>query len=154
MSNTAHYEFTDGPAIDLSEFDSEFGAAQAPGYEEVPEGKYQAQIASVRLEKSKNGNPMIKWDLIVLSGSHAGRHIFKNSVITQGSLPFVKGDLKTAGLNLAKFSDLSARLEELLDVTLEIVKRTSGEYTNVYFNRRIDLASAGMSTGSADDSPF
>ncbi len=154
MSNTAHYEFTDGPAIDLSEFDSEFGAAQAPGYEEVPEGKYQAQIASVRLEKSKNGNPMIKWDLIVLSGSHAGRHIFKNSVITQGSLPFVKGDLKTAGLNLAKFSDLSARLEELLDVTLEIVKRTSGEYTNVYFNRRIDLASAGMSTGDADDSRF
>ena len=154
MSNTAHYEFTDGPAIDLSEFDSEFGAAQAPGYEEVPEGKYQAQIASVRLEKSKNGNPMIKWDLIVLSGSHAGRHIFKNSVITQGSLPFVKGDLKTARLNLAKFSDLSALLEELLDVTLEIVKRTSGEYTNVYFNRRIDLASAGMSTGGADDSPF
>lgn len=154
MSNTAHYEFTDGPAIDLSEFDSEFGAAQAPGYEEVPEGKYQAQIASVRLEKSKNGNPMIKWDLIVLSGSHAGRHIFKNSVITQGSLPFVKGDLKTAGLNLAKFSDLSARLEELLDVTLEIVKRTSGEYTNVYFNRRLDLASSGMSTGGADDSPF
>ena len=154
MSNTAHYEFTDGPAIDLSEFDSEFGAAQAPGYEEVPEGKYQAQIASVRLEKSKNGNPMIKWDLIVLSGSHAGRHIFKNSVITQGSLPFVKGDLKTAGLNLAKFSDLSARLEELLDVTLEIVKRTSGEYTNVYFNRRLDLASSGMSTAGADDSPF
>ena len=154
MSNTAHYEFTDGPAIDLSEFDSEFGAAQAPGYEEVPDGKYQAQIASVRLEKSKNGNPMIKWDLIVLSGSHAGRHIFKNSVITQGSLPFVKGDLKTAGLNLVKFSDLSARLEELLDVTLEIVKRTSGEYTNVYFNRRLDLASSGMSTGGADDSPF
>ena len=154
MSNTANYEFTDGPAIDLTEFDSEFGAAQAPGYEEVPDGKYQAQVASVRLDQSKNGHPMIKWDLIVLSGSNAGRHIFKNSVITQGSLPFVKGDLKSAGLNLAKFSDLSSRLDELLDVTLEIVKRTSGEYANVYFNRRIDLTAVGMSTGGDDGSPF
>ncbi len=67
---------------------------------------------------------MIKFDLEVLSGSHAGRHIFKNSVITQASIPYVKGDLKTLGLELSKFSELSGRLEELLDVTLEVTKRT------------------------------
>jgi hypothetical protein len=94
---------------------------------------------------------MIKFDLEVLSGSHAGRHIFKNSVITQASIPYVKGDLKTLGLELSKFSELSGRLEELLDVTLEVTKRTRGDYTNVYFNRRIRLAAA--SNGEVPPSP-
>jgi hypothetical protein len=87
--------------------------------------------------------------LEVLSGSHAGRHIFKNSVITQASIPYVKGDLKTLGLQLSKFSELSRRLDELLDVTLEVTKRTRGDYTNIYFNRRIKLA-ADISSPLAD----
>jgi hypothetical protein len=61
----------------------------------------------------------------------------------------VKGDLKTLGLELSKFSELSGRLEELLDVTLEVTKRTRGDYTNVYFNRRIKLA-ADISSPIAD----
>jgi hypothetical protein len=87
--------------------------------------------------------------LEVLSGSQAGRHIFKNSVITQASIPYVKGDLKTLGLQLSKFSELSRRLEELLDVTLEVTKRTRGDYSNVYFNRRIKLP-ADISSPIAD----
>ena len=83
---------------------------------------------------------MIRWDLIVIAGQHAGRHIFKNSVITPSSLPYVKGDLTTLGMELAKFSELGSRLQELLDVTLEVTKRTRGEYTNVYFNKRIQIA--------------
>lgn len=90
----------------------------------------------------------------VLSGSQAGRHIFKNSVITQASIPYVKGDLKTLGLELAKFSELSGRLEELLDVTLEVTKRTRGDYTNVYFNRRIRLAAAASGDLPAEETPF
>ncbi len=43
-------------------------------------------------------------------------------------------------MELAKFSELADRLEELLDVTLEVTKRTRVDYTNVYFNRRIRLA--------------
>lgn len=125
--------------LDLSAFDDDFDSIDAPSYDEVPDGKYQARIESVRLESSQKGDPMIKWDLVVISGAQADRHIFKNSVITAAALPFVKGDLQTLGLSLTKFSELSSRLEELLDVTLEITKRTKGEYSNVYFNRRIQL---------------
>ena len=132
--------------VDLSDFDDEFTSAEAPNFDEVPDGKYQVRIDTVRLEHSQKGDPMIKWDLIVIAGPHSGRHIFKNSVITQASLPFVKGDLKTLGLELAKFSDLSQRLEELLDVTLEVTKRTRGDYTNVYFNKRFQIAGAGAQT--------
>jgi hypothetical protein len=62
--------------------------------------------------------------------------------------------LKTMGLELAKFSDLSGRLDELLDATLEVTKRTRGEYTNVYFNKRIRIATETPSRVSADETPF
>ncbi len=127
-------------APDLTSFDDDFEVAEASKSDEVPDGKYQVRIDTVRLESTQKGDPMIKFDLVILSCSQAGRHIFKNSVITQASLPYVKGDLKTLGLELAKFSELSNRLEELLDVTIEVTKRTRGEYTNVYFNRRLKLA--------------
>jgi hypothetical protein len=144
----------DNGGVDLSAFDDDFSSAEAPSFDEVPDGKYQARIDEVRLDRSQKGDPMIKWDLIVIAGSQTGRHIFKNSVITPAALPFVKGDLKTVGLELAKFSDLAGRLEELLDVTLEVTKRTRGEYTNVYFNKRIQIAAGAAGGMSADETPF
>jgi hypothetical protein len=130
--------------VDLSAYDEEFASADASSHDEVPDGKYQVRIHGVRLDRSQKGDPLIKWDLVVIAGSQTNRHIFKN------------GDLKTLGLNLAKFSELQQRLEELLDVTLEVTKRTRGEYTNVYFNKRIQLA-AGAATPpprNMDDIPF
>ena len=154
MSEYDNYE-SEGDKVDLTTFDDEFNTAEAPTSEEVPDGKYQVRIDSVRLEHSQKGDPMIKWDLVVLSGSNAGRHIFKNSVITAASLPYVKGDLKTLRLVLTKFSELEGRLEELLDVTLELTKRTKGDYSNVYFNRRIQIPISTVSTSDrADSAPF
>ena len=153
MSDYQEHE-ADNQSVDLSSYDDDFATAEAPAYDEVPDGKYQARIESVKLESSQKGDPMIKFDLEVLSGSQAGRHIFKNSVITQASIPYVKGDLKTLGLELAKFSQLSERLEELLDVTLEVTKRTRGDYTNVYFNRRIQIAAASRGDVPSGDMPF
>lgn len=143
MSTThEHDEFEPAPPsdVDLTAYDDEFESAETADHDEVPDGKYQVRIHGVRLDRSQKGDPMIKWDLVVIAGKQANRHIFKNSVITPAALPFVKGDLKTLGLNLAKFSELQQRLEELLDVTLEVTKRTRGEYANVYFNKRIQLA--------------
>jgi len=65
-----------------------------------------------------------------------------------------KGDLKTLGLELSRFSELSGRLEELLDVTLEVTKRTRGDYTNVYFHRRIRLSTNTSKSVSDADLPF
>ncbi len=153
MSDYQEYETTH-PSVDLVSFDDDFATAKAPEYDEVPDGKYQVRIESVRLENSQKGDPMIKFDLEVISGAQAGRHIFKNAVITQASIPYVKGDLKTLGLELAKFSQLSGRLEELLDVTLEVTKRTRGDYANVYFNRRISIAAGSSGEFSQDQVPF
>jgi len=153
MSDYQEYE-TVYPSVDLSSYDDDYASAEAPSQDEVPDGKYQARIESVKLESSQKGDPMIKFDLEVISGAQAGRHIFKNSVITQASIPYVKGDLKTLGLELARFSQLAGRLEELLDVTLEVTKRTRGDYSNVYFNRRLRLAAAPNGDITLEPLPF
>lgn len=141
--------FGGGPA-DLSAFDDDYEEAEAPSAGDVPDGKYQVRVHRVDLSRSQAGDPMLKWDLLVLSGPHADRHIFKNSVITRKSLPFVKGDLLTLGVELPRFSELPDHLDSLLDKTLEVNQRTKGEYTNVYFNRRIELAA---DSGDLRDEP-
>lgn len=136
--------------IDLSSFDEEYNAAETADFEEVPDGKYQVRVETVKLAESSKGDPMIKWDLIVISGDHEGRHVFKNAVITASSMPFVKGDLKILGLELKRFSELPLYFETLLDKRLNITKRTKGEYSNVYFNSLI--TASGATDGN--DIPF
>ena len=131
---------------DLAAFDQEYAEVQPPDFDEVPDGKYQVRIATVRLGESQKHDPMLKWDLVILSGPLAGRHLFKNAVITKASLPFVKGDLKTLGLDLARFSDLPNHLPALLDKALQVTKRTKDEFANVYFNKVIEIP-----VGAGDD---
>lgn len=123
--------------INLTEFDEEFQNTAAPSFDEVPDGKYQVRIESVRLETASTGAPMIKYDLIVLTGPHEGRHIFKNSVISKASLPFVKGELKVLGVEPQRLSDIEGYFDSLLDQRLNITKRTKKEYSQVYFNSLI-----------------
>lgn len=141
-----------GADLDLSAFDEEYAHAEAPDFNEVPDGKYQVRIETARLAESSKGDPMIRWDLVVISGQHAGRHIFKNSVITSASLPFVKGDLKVLGVALPKFSDLPNHLGLVLDKALQVTKRTKDEYTNIYFNKLLSIPEgAGL---DAEPAPF
>ncbi len=136
----------------LDAFDEEYAHAEAPAFDEVPDGKYQIRIHAARMSTSQKGDPMIKWDLVIISGPLAGRHIFKNGVITQASLPFVKGDLKTLSVQLAKFSDLPNHLGEVLDKKLQVTKRTKDEYANVYFNKILTIPAGGGLEG--EPTPF
>ena len=58
-------------------------------------------------------------------------------------------DLHTCGLELEKLSDLPNHLRRLLNVKLEVTKRTRGENENVYINRRIVLEDEGETYESA-----
>jgi hypothetical protein len=134
-----------GAGIDLSVFDDNFETAEAPDFEEVPDGKYHVRIEKAQLTESSAGDPMIKWDLVIISGSQEGRHIFKNAVISQKSMPYVKGDLTRLGLEMKRISELPNRLPEVLDKKLEVTVRTKGEYTNVYFNKLLAIPSGAPS---------
>ncbi len=138
--------------LDLSRFDDEFASApiEEREFEPIPDGKYQVNVEKVELTRAKSsGNPMLKWTLRVIAPQCRGRLLWRNNVMaTRENLKWLKNDLHVCGLDLAKVSDLPGRLEELLDVKLEITKRTRGENENVYFNRRIVVDdAAGNGTG-------
>jgi hypothetical protein len=140
--------------IDLAAFDGTFQqeATEERGeFESLPDGKYQVVVEKVELtETQSTGNPVLKWTLRVLGPRFNNRLIWRNSVITNKTLRYLKTDLHLCGLDLDKLSDLPGRLKELLDVHLEVAKKTNGDYENIYFSRRITL-SQGRSLSQAHE---
>jgi hypothetical protein len=148
--------------IDLSAFDDDFVEApiEEREFDEVPDGKYQVQVDKVEITTAKSsGNAMLKWTLRILGPQFAGRLLWRNNVIaTRENVRWLKNDLHTCGLDLVKLSELGDHLPQLLDVQLEVTKRTRGDSVNVYFNRRLvlDEQGTGGDYGRAmpDDIPF
>lgn len=132
-------------SIDLAQFDDDFQnetADERGERESVPDGKYQVAVERVELTQSSAGNPMLKWTLRILAPRFQNRFLWRNSVFTQNTLKYVKTDLHLCGLQLQKLSDLPNHLDKLLEVKLEVTKKTRGENENIYFNRRIETAAS------------
>jgi hypothetical protein len=77
-------------------------------------------------------------------------------LVSAENIKWLKNDLHACGLELEKLSDLPANLEKLLDVKLEITKRTRGDNESIYFNRRIvtDDISEENDGDDVDQIPF
>jgi hypothetical protein len=148
--------FSNNNAIDLSSFDSDYEAAPSenPDREDVPDGKYQVRIERAELIRAHtSGNPMLKWTLRILAPDHVGRFLWKNSLIASAeNVKYLKIDLTTCGLRLAKLSDLQANLGQLINIVLEVTKRSKGESASIFFNRKIEIAD--VVEGDAGDLVF
>lgn len=146
--------------FDLAQYDDDFAGApvEEKEFEEPPDGKYQVLVDKVEMARSKQTNaPMLKWQLKIVGPRCAGRYLFRNNMIASPeNVKWLKNDLATCGMDVQslKLSDLPNRLGELLDVTLEVQKKTNGEYANVYLNKRIhiDLPSSHAASGGEDAS--
>ncbi len=145
----------DAHEVDLTRFDGDFAEApveEKKEFDPVPDGKYQVNVDKVEITTAKtSGNPMLKWTLKILAPSHRGRLLWRNNVMaTRENIRWLKNDLHVCGLDLQKLSDLPANFERLLDVKLEVTKRTKGDSENVYFNRRIVLDEGAAGAGGSD----
>lgn len=167
MMETNGYPNTSRDDFDLAQFDDDFVGAvvEEKDFEEPPDGKYQVIVDKVEMARSKTSNQtMLKWQLKILGPRCAGRYLFRNNMIASPeNVKWLKNDLATCGIDVAnlRLSDLPNRLGELLDVTLEVQKKTNGEFANVYLNRRIQIdvppghgANRGERAGSNDIVPF
>jgi len=125
---------------DLQKFDEAFASApKEDKFESVPDGRYQVVVDRVELKETKaTGQPMLSWELVITGPTHENRRIYKNSVITEKSIPYLKRDLVKCGIELERVSDLPDHLEQLLDLRLNVHKKTSGDYENVYFGSVVD----------------
>jgi hypothetical protein len=140
---------------DLSQWQRDYETAPAErdkSQTEVPDGKYQVRVTRVELKDSKQGNPMLEWELDILGPRHAHRKLWRRNMLTSSeNIKFLKSDLYTCGVTLTLVNDLNNEptLRALIGVTLEVTKKTKGDFENVYFDKRIELgAPTPRATGS------
>ncbi len=128
--------------VDLADLDEEYSQAeiQEDSFDTVPDGKYQVQVMKAELTLAKTTQArMLKWHLKILGPTNVGRYLFKNSMLSPKSLTYVKTDLHRCGVDLEKMSELQNRLNELLDLILEVRKKTKDDNENVYIDKRIEV---------------
>ena len=161
MQNKEYEQHTSPSAdVDLTQFEDDFDQAEVEQreFEPVPDGKYQVNVDQVELVRAKSsGNPMLSWTLRILAPRFRGRLLWRNNMMaTRENLKWLKTDLHTCGLDLDKLSDLPQHLGQLTGLKLEVTKRASGEYENVYLNRRIVLEDDENSEAGGQDAlaPF
>lgn len=120
--------------------DSDFVLQLASPAEPIPDGKYQVTVERVELTPAQtSGYLRLKWTLRIIAPRFRGRLLWRKDVMaTSENIKWLMTDLHTCGLNLENLSDLlSANLEKLIGVKLEVTKSTRGGDENIYFNRRI-----------------
>lgn len=129
--------------FDLSEFDEEYEESEAQGgFDDIPNGIYQAKIFKVYKDKSSQGNKMLKWRLEIFEGDFATKVIGKHSMImTKQNLGFLKGDLEKAGADMSQSLSVqtsSENLAKLLGNIVEIsVKNQTDNPPNIFFQKLI-----------------
>lgn len=139
-------------SIDLSRFNDAYRSeADAPAFTPIPDGRYHVEVDTVELGETANtGNPVLKWTLRISNGEHSDRVLFKRRVITEKTIRFLKAELKICGLELPEFSELPRHLESLKGLHLEVMKKTNGEWVDVYFENRLE----GPEDTVENDLPF
>lgn len=138
----AHNSDTD-PTPELRRLDDDF--EKAPNRSEppvIPDGSYRVRVERVDITTARtSGRSLLKWRLRILGPTSTGRLLWRNNVLAPGpGLRWLKHDLQTCGLMLDKLSDLPDHIDKLVDLELDVSKRTVGDHANVYLNRRLDPA--------------
>lgn len=146
--------------MDLSKYDKMYDNANAPvgGFDPVPDGTYQVRVEKAQLLRSKAGNPMLKWEMVILAPSSVGRRLWHHNMLhTEQSLGFTKRDLAYCGIVLDRLSSLHNRLNELLDIVIEIQavttldKKNGEDRQNIYIVRKLEMAPPVSDAPPIDD---
>lgn len=152
MSETFDWNALDGSWADANVDSS--GSTQE--FKSVPDGPYVCVIDKVEFRESKSGNPYLNWVLIVDSGSHEGRWIFKRNMLANAqNMKFLKQDVAACGIDLPdKLSDL--KLESFLDRKVKITKKTKNDFENIYIDNLVSetKGSTPVQEFNDDDIPF
>ncbi|MCE5314039.1 MAG: DUF669 domain-containing protein [Armatimonadota bacterium] len=120
-------------------------------YEDVGNGKYQVRVAKAEIVHAKTtDNTMLKWTLQIIGPKHAGRYLWRNNVLAEDSIKWLKSDLRTCGVVLGDINELRSRLKDLIGLCLEINKQNDC----VYINKRIVIADPERRVEDSALAPF
>lgn len=145
--------------LSLEDFDAAFNEAEIQERDNSksknpPDGKYTTKIERAEFKTSKSGNPQFSIGLKIASGKHKGRFLFKNWMLSKDKdkLKYLKTDLAVLGVKLDKISSLQNKLEDLLNLHVNVTKKdqTGTDFYNVYINELVDAPTEDDEPASGD----
>ena len=132
---------------DLGNLDGEYQSAdESGGFGDVPDGDYLVKVERAVVKKSKAGNLMLAWLLVILGPAHVGRKMFRNSMMNNEiGLGILKHDLKVCGVEIDSLTELPGRLIDLIDLEIEVSQKTKKDFANIYFKQLCENSDAWTS---------
>ena len=112
-------------------------------FKKITDGKYQAKVNTARIESSKSGKLMIKYDLIIVGSEFDGRHLFHNRLIdTPEHVGWARTELHKLGYGHATIQEMQQSLQSMLDSLIEVTvkNRTDSDSPNIYLNKTVSKA--------------
>jgi hypothetical protein len=134
---------------DYDDFDAMWGTtpSEAPtSSEPVPDGKYAAEIVSVKMGAWKDGSPRMEWEFRVIGGDCDGRKTWMNDGLDPKKLGKTKGHLELMGIIEPNFSGCVRRLPELAGRAVNIAVSTYNDRSYTFLNGVPDSAPAPATT--------
>ncbi len=124
---------------ELEGYDDDYAGAPEPKPKDqdrppVPDGSYTANIEEAEVTRSKGGDLMVKWTLKITGPKCAGRLQWKYSMISSGSMEYLKQDLFAVGLKSVKVSQLPAALPRVVGAQVRIGLKTKDGTQRLYLN--------------------
>jgi plastocyanin len=126
--------------------DAAKAAKEAPGFKELPDGRYNARLSTAEIVESNNKRPMIKWSFVVTEPEEfVGDTINRFSMMDgENSWEYIAKDLLRLGVDVEGFDvmELPAVLlglaEETPLVSLRLRTKNGSDYQNVDFIGLVD----------------
>ncbi len=118
-------------------------ANEGGSWENLPDGKYIAQLSTAELGNSEKGRFQCKMEYVVKEGEQAGQSIYKYMGLDkEESLDWMAKELVRLGVDATQLEaeELPAALEGLVKSkpTVRLKLRTKGEYQNCYIEKLVD----------------
>ena len=110
----------------------------------VPDGTYEAIINSVEFTESKqSGNLMFKWEFIYTTEEYENKHEWKYNVLNKPeNMKRLITELEKFGVNCSSIETIKNSLEDLLDVPVILIIKTTVSKTNGQEYRNISVKPA------------
>ena len=140
-------------AARLKKLKGRWKKAKAPsgGFTKLPEGTYQAEIKSVKVDATKKDKYLVKWELVIIAGKYKGKKLRRSSdLLYEGEsgsgLDFFKGDLESCGLDMPDLSNAALKkiFKDLTGTVVEVYVRDNPNntaYQQTFINQAINATS-------------
>jgi hypothetical protein len=138
----------DAADLDFSEMAEQFKSAPINEIGvKAEDDNYEVVVDKAYTARSKNGHPMIKWELTIVSGQRTGakfahRKLFRNNMLTSvQNMTWLKTDLLRCGYRVDDATQIPNTLGKLKGLHLRVTQKTNGDNVNTYINSVV-IASA------------